>query len=283
MNTIIARYIAIAMASVLFPLTAFAQVGVDVGGPLFDEADSNSYGGGSITLCYHNQTRTASARQAARLIARGATVGPCTPPGTLIVTKITRGGDGTFSFSSQSDPIGNFKISTDGGSGSATFTLSHGSYTIVERDQRNWRQVSNSCTQVVVVSGGTVNCTIVNEASPASISGTVYVDLFGNGLSFRNPFNRRAGVTVYLDTNNNNVLDGGEQSTASNFLGNYTFANLPSTMTYHVREVVPTGFVETYPSGGVYDETPASGQNIIHDDFGNNQPGRAHRWFDRFI
>jgi subtilisin-like proprotein convertase family protein len=64
-----------------------------------------------------------------------------------------------------------------------------------------------------------------------------------------------AGVTIYLDANNNGILDDGELSTVTatddlstseNETGAYEFTGLMAG-TYIVREVVPTGYEQTYP------------------------------------
>ena len=65
-------------------------------------------------------------------------------------------------------------------------------------------------------------------------------------------------MTVYLDTNNNGILDPNEptQITAEDNpdtpdvdeTGQYQFNNLPAD-TYIVREIVPDGFEQTFPIG----------------------------------
>jgi hypothetical protein len=81
-----------------------------------------------------------------------------------------------------------------------------------------------------------------------SLAGQIFNDLNGNGA-------RGAGEvglsdwTVYLDANGNGGLDPGEFATTTNAYGYYAFANLPAGV-YHVREVVPPGWKETYPSPG---------------------------------
>ena len=43
-----------------------------------------------------------------------------------------------------------------------------------------------------------------------------------------------AGVTVFLDTDNDGMLNGGEQSVVTSGSGNYAFNSLPNG-TYHAR------------------------------------------------
>jgi hypothetical protein len=74
-----------------------------------------------------------------------------------------------------------------------------------------------------------------------SMSGQAYQDLNGNGTRDANdpPLD---GVTVYLDTNDNGMLDPGEESTLTNPEGHYVFSSTPPG-TYHVRQVVPSGYI----------------------------------------
>jgi hypothetical protein len=76
-----------------------------------------------------------------------------------------------------------------------------------------------------------------------------------------------AGVTVYLDINNNGQLEPGDPSTTTGASGTYTFSDLlPGT--YEVREVAPTGYTQTSPAsaGGlsvvVTNGQTASGKNF---------------------
>ena len=277
----------VAGALMLLPFSAFAQTTTGDGGPIFNASSSNGYGGGKVTLCYQGSVRTVNANQAAKLIDLGATPGPCTPPGYLVITKTSLGADGTFGFYSHNGNLADFSIKTTGGTGKVTLTLAHGSYNIVEKTQKDWNQVSNSCAQVTITSGATTTCTIVNQAiiRPGSISGTVYNDLTGKGNTnaFQKLINARSGVTVYLDTNNNGKLDPGEQSQVTNAFGQYKFSNLTPNVTYTVREVVPAGYTLTYPPDKAYFEPIASGQNETYDDFANYLPTRQHHWWDNIL
>ena len=82
------------------------------------------------------------------------------------------------------------------------------------------------------------------QDNDAEIKGAVWNDLDGNALDNNEP--NLAGWTVYLDSNNNNQLDGGETSTQSDSSGNYAFANLrPGT--YSVAQIVQEDWKQTYP------------------------------------
>ncbi|MDB5311282.1 MAG: sdrD 1, partial [Gemmataceae bacterium] len=84
------------------------------------------------------------------------------------------------------------------------------------------------------------------------VGGHKYLDVSGNGLNLTAGPNSpadtpMAGVTVYLDLNNNGVRDTGEPATVTDKTGAYSFAGV-ALGTYYVREVVPAGFVRTWPT-----------------------------------
>ncbi|MGB3264469.1 MAG: SdrD B-like domain-containing protein [Microcoleus sp.] len=75
------------------------------------------------------------------------------------------------------------------------------------------------------------------------ITGCKFQDLNGNGYrdGFESPI---AGVTIFLDTNGNNALDAGEQTSVSDQFGRWSFENLTPGI-YRVREVVPANSFQT--------------------------------------
>jgi RHS repeat-associated protein len=94
-----------------------------------------------------------------------------------------------------------------------------------------------------------------------------------------------AGVSVYLDANNNGVLDPGEpvqvtaeddpNTTDIDETGKYKFTNLlPST--YTVREIVPQGFTQTFPSTQSHTVTLDAGEVVENIDFGNARVGTVN-------
>ena len=57
-----------------------------------------------------------------------------------------------------------------------------------------------------------------------------------------------AGRTVYIDANNNSVLDGTEKKATTDSNGVYKISVLAAG-TYKVREVRPSGWTQTSPAG----------------------------------
>jgi hypothetical protein len=270
-----------ALGLLLMPFAAFADRDDDRG-PFFDDNNGNGYGG-SVTICYRNETMTVSARQAQRLLNRGATPGACAAPGALTITKTAINGDGAFRFTISGPRVNQqLTIQTVNGTGAKTISLPAGTYSVTERQDRRWVQTGNTCANVAVASAATSTCAVTNTIKLASISGGTYIDVNGNGRLnfFERLFSRQSGVTVYLDTNNNKQLDSGEPSKVTDSNGLYTFMNLIPNTTYRVREVVPSGYSQTVPSNKVYVESPDPGENVTDDDFGNNLPGTRRPWWD---
>lgn len=78
---------------------------------------------------------------------------------------------------------------------------------------------------VTVGEGEDLTADFLSQARPVAISGFVWDDRNGNGVQEPDE-NGFAGVTVFLDSNNNATLDGGEPATTTDNTGAYAFANL---------------------------------------------------------
>jgi hypothetical protein len=78
------------------------------------------------------------------------------------------------------------------------------------------------------------------------IRGTKFEDLDGDGVrdDGEGPL---AGVTIYLDQNDNGILDDGETTTVTDEDGQYAFGDL-AFGEYIVREVTPDGYQQTSPA-----------------------------------
>lgn len=202
----------------------------------------------------------------------------CPTKGSLVIEKNTIDGNGTFKFTGD---MGKFQITTTGGVGlSQTFAnLAPGTYHIAETAQKGWTMVSNDCSSVVVVAGAPTTCIVTNSKNPklGEIRGIKYEDWDGDGSPFESKWEvKLSGWTIYLDTNDNGVLDNGEPSMVTGKNGAYHFSGLVAG-TYHVREVLKSGWMSTYPSSNAssdkYDIILAAGQIAKNKDFGNFKLG----------
>ncbi|MDB5324813.1 MAG: hypothetical protein JWM57_382, partial [Phycisphaerales bacterium] len=91
----------------------------------------------------------------------------------------------------------------------------------------------------------------------ATISGFTFNDSNRNGV-FDGSDSKASGKTVFLDTDNDGVLDAGEKSTVTDAGGAFRFSGLGAGM-YHVRRVFPNGYV---PSTTPIDLTLTGGQTV---------------------
>jgi hypothetical protein len=87
-----------------------------------------------------------------------------------------------------------------------------------------------------------------------------------------------SGWTIYVDYNENYVLDAGEPSAVTDALGTYVIWNSINPGAWQVKEVPQAGWTNTLPAPlpgdevGFYDEPFEAGDFITGNDFGNTQP-----------
>lgn len=147
-------------------------------------------------------------------------------------------------------------------SGQFAFTgLSAGTFTVREQAQAGWSQTfpgaSVDSEHLVTLTAGLGLTGVnfgnrLNAAATGSISGTKFNDLDADSIWDAGEAGL-SGVTIYLDTNGNNQLDAGEMSALTNLNGQFSFTGLlPGTFT--VREVLQTGWNQTFPVAGLSGE-----------------------------
>jgi uncharacterized delta-60 repeat protein len=132
------------------------------------------------------------------------------------------------------------------------------------------QQVAFQTGGVILVSGVNVNS---GGTQPVSITynsnGTLFTGavpppaLSISGIVFNGQSGApQSGVTVFLDSNQNGALDGGETSTTTNASGEYFFSDV-SAGDYAVDEVTPAGFVaQTSETNVTVSGSSASGPNF---------------------
>ena len=103
--------------------------------------------------------------------------------------------------------------------------------------------------------------------TPATLSGTVFFDIDGDGTRASNE-PPQANWTIYLDSNQNNRLDAGERSTTSNSNGDYLLNNVtPGAFTLAIA--MQPGWAPTLPSSQRYQGTVFANQSLGNFVFGN--------------
>ena len=114
-------------------------------------------------------------------------------------------------------------------------------------------------TLLVLGYDGIVHSIKYSPAPPNSavINGFTFNDSDRSG-TFNTGDGLASGKTVFLDTDNDGVLDAGEKSTVTDANGNFSFSSLPAG-TYHVRRVFPSGYSATTPP---IDVTLTQGQTV---------------------
>jgi hypothetical protein len=97
------------------------------------------------------------------------------------------------------------------------------------------------------------------------ISGLVFHDYNANGQQ-GNGEPGLAGIAVFLDLNNNGILDPGEPSTTTDFSGAYSFAGLAAG-TYTVRQIQLGGVILSAPPTASFTLTLTAGSSLTNQNF----------------
>ena len=105
--------------------------------------------------------------------------------------------------------------------------------------------------QTLTSAGGT-NGFVFKPAAGLSLHGRLFNDLNGNELS-DDGTSGLPGRTVFLDQNQNGLLDMGEVSTTTVASGSYVLGNLDPGTPYYIAEVVPVGWSQSTPTSGQSD------------------------------
>ncbi len=99
-----------------------------------------------------------------------------------------------------------------------------------------------------------------------SISGTVFDDSNADGSQETGEAGI-AGVVVFADENGSGNPSGQPQAT-TNASGQYTIGGLTGDATYAIREVVPSGFSQTFPAGNAAQSVSLTSASVSNENFG---------------
>ena len=129
-----------------------------------------------------------------------------------------------------------------------------------------------------VATGGRLNALNTLRALSNSIAGVAFDDANGNGVRDAGEM-VLSGRTIYLDIDNDGMLDVGEPTRSTDASGAYRFGGL-APGSYTVRQVLPSGWTGTAPAGGAYAVQVVDGREVGGFDFGSrlvpaNQPPSA--------
>ena len=163
---------------------------------------------------------------------------------------------------------GEMSTTTDS-AGRYTFSVSPGTHVVRQVVPAGWYQTvpaNNAGRTTTVTSGQTVSLFSFGSARYASISGNVFNDANGNAIKDTGESGLSAW-TIYIDADNDGILDATESRVTSDASGNYSFTSL-KTGTYNVRIVQQSGYTTTTPAGGLHTVTLNSGTAATNRLFG---------------
>ena len=207
--------------------------------------------------------------------------------GSLTIVKDALPNDAQdFTFGVTGLPGGTFYLDDD-----ADATLSNqkvyggllpGQYSVTEQSTPGWALTGLTCNgnpvqgataSVTLTAGQNASCTFTNTKL-GSLSGIKYT---ANADASLGPV--LSGWTIFIDSNNNGLLDGDEASDVTDANGAYGFDGLlPDT--YVLLEVLQAGWTQIFGTDPVNLE---AGQNSTDNNFGNFQNGSINgfKWNDK--
>jgi hypothetical protein len=165
----------------------------------------------------------------------------------------------------------NEQVQTTGANGSYTFVLTGGVYRL-RHDAPSGRRLSAPAAIFHDVDadtggGGAIKSYDFGDTTTGVIRGAVFSDLNQDTLR-QSGETGLAGWTVFLDKDNDGVIDANEKVRVTNSRGEYRFAGL-TPGTYRVRVVQKDGYARTNPLSGVWVvRNLAAAQSFSNRNFG---------------
>jgi 6-phosphogluconolactonase (cycloisomerase 2 family) len=124
-------------------------------------------------------------------------------------------------------------------------------YVVRQVLQPGWEEITPGVVEsnVIELGAGEIyqNAKFVNREQTATIRGEKFEDLDGDGERDSGEYGL-PDWTIYLDLDNNGVLDGADISTITDGEGKYEFQGLSPLRTYVVREQAKAGWEQTTPA-----------------------------------
>ncbi len=164
------------------------------------------------------------------------------------------------------------------------FSLPPGEYTFREVLPAEWIQsypaAPGTYTETLESQGVYPNNNFGNYQN-ATKSGYKFHDLNADGVWQQPAELGLPDWTIYVDYNDNDVLDGEEPSAVTASDGSYTITGIvPGT--WKVKEEAQTGWTQSYPVGGFHEEIFISGIDFTENNFGNwtMATKSGYKWHD---
>ena len=124
-----------------------------------------------------------------------------------------------------------------------------------------------SASPVATVNTGNGSSSTSSGGSTTGSGGTSSTSTGGVSGSVTDGGKGLAGITVYLDANNNSAHDSGEASTVTDSSGNYSFTGI-APGAYIVRQILPSGVKQTLPTPNYGNHiTVSAGKTVTGQDF----------------
>jgi hypothetical protein len=153
-------------------------------------------------------------------------------------------------------------------------TVAPGTWQIRSTAQTNWQLTGTNPRSVTVGTGQTVSNVNFGQWLPnQAVTGFKWADTNGNGIRDAGEAGL-GGLWIYVDLDGDDRIDIGEPAAKTNADGSFSLSP-PSSGTYAIREVVPPGYIQTFPSSGEHIVTFNGITPIRGIDFGN-QPARDY-------
>ncbi|MDZ4848571.1 MAG: Ig-like domain-containing protein [Pirellulaceae bacterium] len=154
-----------------------------------------------------------------------------------------------------------------GANGTYILVVAPGTWKIRGVPQTNWLLTGAAFQTVTVGLSQTVSNINFGQVLPnQAVTGFKWSDTNGNGIRDAGEPGM-GGFWIYVDLDGDDRIDLGEPSAVTAADGSYSL-NPPTTGFYAIREVVPPGFIQTFPIGGEHLVT-FNGTPLRGIDFGN--------------
>jgi hypothetical protein len=173
------------------------------------------------------------------------------------------------------DGMGNVvnETETTDANGDYSFSVPPGDYEVCETLQTGWIQsypaTADGCYDITLASQDVDADNDFGNYRAASKSGTKFEDTDADGLPREAGEPGLEGWEITL-TGTDGMGGPVDLSTTTDVNGDYSFPNLKPG-TYQVCETLQTDWYQSFPAGGCYDITLASGDDDTGNDFGNYQ------------